>query len=185
VRLAGRVRSPSHRGARPADAEVPLIVASLLLSGPLILDINSRAAIDATGVSLASNTVSSSNVRSSVRERLLAVQAASPSRLQFALDTLATKVLLCQDAGAGAPSAYGVEIARGQGLPVQLDFGGKAQLQTEQVLARREVILAAGVFQTPQLVRGCIARWCFLANTELAHGKYCMCAQAYWTEART
>lgn len=63
-----------------------------------------------------------------------------------------TKILLCQDANLTRPRAYGVEIARGQGLPVQLNFGGKQNLTTEQVLVKREVIVAAGTFQTPQLV---------------------------------
>ena len=134
------------------DLQLPLIFGSLLLSAPLIVDINSRPSIDATGISLASNTITNTNARSSVRQRLLAVKSASPDHLQFAEDTLVTKILLCQDANLTRPRAYGVEIARGQGLPVQLNFGGKQNLTTEQVLVKREVIVAAGTFQTPQLV---------------------------------
>ncbi|KAI0031548.1 hypothetical protein K488DRAFT_51831 [Vararia minispora EC-137] len=134
------------------DLNIPLFFASLILSAPIILDINSRPAIDAVGVSLASNTISSDNVRSSVRDRIIGVRSAVPQRLTLQLDTLATKVLLCQDANVTQPRAYGVEIAEGAGLPVQAGFEGKQTLQTKQVLVKREVIVSAGVFQTPQLL---------------------------------
>ena len=154
LRCAPHLSAPVHPNAAfRTDLQLPVIIGSLLLAGPLILDINSRPSIDATGVSLASNTITGDNTRSSVRDRLLNVQASAPSRLNFQLDTLVTKVLLCQDTNATQPRAYGVEIAPGAGLPVQVGFTGKQNLQTQQVLVKREVIVAAGVFQTPQLVR--------------------------------
>ncbi|TRM64103.1 hypothetical protein BD626DRAFT_265448 [Schizophyllum amplum] len=134
------------------DAQLNNITAGLLSAAPFIPDLNSRASVDATGFSLASNTIDENNARSSVYNRLVAVRDAHPDRLQFAYDTLATKILLCKDCDGEEPRAVGVEIARGQGLPVQSDFHRKRHLKTEKVFARNEVIVAAGTFQTPQLL---------------------------------
>lgn len=67
-------------------------------------------------------------------------------------DSLVTKILLCDD-GDG-PVAYGVEVAEGAALPIASNFNGKADLDTRQIIAKQEVILSAGVFQSPQIV-GC------------------------------
>jgi choline dehydrogenase len=90
--------------------------------------------------------------RSSVHDRLVAVQKSSAEKLEFALDTLATRVLLCEPGTGGTPTAYGVEIARGAALAVASNFNGKLDLETEVITVRHEVIISAGVFQSPQIV---------------------------------
>ncbi|KAF8882009.1 hypothetical protein BD779DRAFT_1408282, partial [Infundibulicybe gibba] len=57
------------------------------------------------------------------------------------LDTLATKILLCEDEG-GNPTAFGVEVAPGAALAVASNFKGKSTLTTRKITARREVILS-------------------------------------------
>ncbi|KAI5828533.1 hypothetical protein K523DRAFT_387842 [Schizophyllum commune Tattone D] len=121
---------------------------------PLIPDINGLSNNDATGVALNPNTIDENNVRSSVYNRLKEVQAAHPDRLHFAFDTLATKVVLCKGQDGTQPKAIGVEVARNAGLPVQSNFHWKRHLKTEKMYAKKEVIVAAGVFQTPQLLSG-------------------------------
>lgn len=134
------------------------IVDSLLTSGPSIPDLNSRASAQAVGPSIGSFTADEVYNRSSIHERLVQVRNSSSGKLQFSLDTLATKVLLCSNTntsdtpGSSVPRAYGVEIAAGAALAVASNFEGKRHLQTQTVLARREIIVAAGVFQSPQIV---------------------------------
>ncbi|KAI5896059.1 alcohol oxidase [Schizophyllum commune H4-8] len=135
------------------DAQLDNITTGLLAAAsPLIPDINSLSNNLATGVGINSNTIDENNVRSSVYNRLKDVQAAHPDRLHFAFDTLATKVVLCQAGNFTQPRAIGVEVARGAGLPVQSGFYRTEDLKTETIYAKREVIVAAGVFQTPQLL---------------------------------
>lgn len=119
--------------------------------GPPIADSNALASDGAEGVTSPSATIDENHIRSSVHERLMAVAQSYSSKLQFATDTLATKVLLCQGAG-GATRAYGVQIAPGAALPVSIPFGGKVSLNVKNVTARHEVIVSAGTFQSPQLV---------------------------------
>ncbi|KAF8598578.1 alcohol oxidase [Ceratobasidium sp. AG-I] len=90
--------------------------------------------------------------RSSVRDHLMNTRAAYSQRLSFATDTLATKILTCADS-TGATRAYGVEAASGEALlPVARRFSGKKTLTTKQYLAKYEVVVSAGTFQTPQLL---------------------------------
>ncbi|KAG6834002.1 hypothetical protein H0H93_012655, partial [Arthromyces matolae] len=121
-----------------------------ILGGLPILDLNSLAGDAASGVALISTTTDEHHQRSSVHERLEAVQQTHPNRLHFSLDTLATKILLC-NSGSGV-SAYGVQIAPGAALPVASNFNGKVNLNVQNVTAKYEVIVSAGVFQSPQLL---------------------------------
>ncbi|KAG9125263.1 hypothetical protein FRC07_008332 [Ceratobasidium sp. 392] len=90
--------------------------------------------------------------RSSVRNHLVDTRASLPNRLQFATDTLATKILTCADS-SGKPRAYGVEAASGESLlPVARRFAGKKTLGKKQYLAKYEVVVSTGTFQTPQLL---------------------------------
>ncbi|KAG9125267.1 hypothetical protein FRC07_008336 [Ceratobasidium sp. 392] len=90
--------------------------------------------------------------RSSVRDHLINTRTSLPQRLQFATDTMATKILTCADA-SGKPRAYGVEAASGTSLlPVARRFSGKKTLQKKQYLAKYEIIVSTGTFQTPQLL---------------------------------
>jgi choline dehydrogenase len=120
--------------------------------GPTIDDLNSAANRGAIGVGTPSYTIDEHHNRSSVHDRLVHVKKSSHGKLRFALDTLATKVLLCETGAGGAPVAYGVEIAPGAALAVASNFKGKSHLKTKTVIVRHEVIISAGVFQSPQLV---------------------------------
>jgi choline dehydrogenase len=114
---------------------------------------NSAANVAAIGIGNPSYTIDENHNRSSVRDRLVHVKKSSHGKLRFALDTLATKVLMCKTGPGGSPIAYGVEIAPGAALAVASNFKGKRHLKTKTVTVRHEVIISAGVFQSPQLVR--------------------------------
>jgi hypothetical protein len=64
-------------------------------------------------------------------------------------NTLATKVLLCKSAKDVV--AYGVSVAPGAKLPIAQGFTGKQKLNETRIIAKMEVIVSAGVFQSPQL----------------------------------
>ncbi|KAJ3746763.1 GMC oxidoreductase-domain-containing protein, partial [Lentinula detonsa] len=135
-----------------ADAQTVAFFATLVAAGlPPIVDLNDLVSDRAIGGTMPSFTTDADHTRSSVRDRLVNVnQSESNPYLQFALDTLATRILLC-NSSSGTPTAYGVEIAPGAALPVASNFQGKAILRTENITVRREVIIFAGVFQSPQL----------------------------------
>ncbi|KAG6861517.1 hypothetical protein C0995_015627 [Termitomyces sp. Mi166 len=127
---------------------------------PVIQDLNTRSADSASGVTNISFTIDEQHIRSSVHERLEAVwksnpRESNPGKLELSLETLATKILLC-NSGSGSGSdvtAYGVQIAPGAALPVAANFKEKDQnLHVTNVTARYEVIISAGVFQSPQLL---------------------------------
>ncbi|KAJ6512633.1 hypothetical protein C8R45DRAFT_890404 [Mycena sanguinolenta] len=136
-----------------ADPQLEDIANTLASSGPIISDINSAANDAASGVGIPSYTIDEHHNRSSVRDHLVRVKDSSGAgKLHFALDTLVTKVLLCESNGSGAPTAYGVEIAPGAALAVAMNFEGKQNLETKTITVRHEVIISAGVFQSPQLL---------------------------------
>ncbi|KAF5389671.1 hypothetical protein D9757_004128 [Collybiopsis confluens] len=133
------------------DAQTAAFLATLTVAVlPPILDLNDLASDQAIGNTMPSFTVGANETRSSIRDRLVGVNQ-STSSLHFALDTLATKILLCQDSD-GSPTAYGLEIAPGAALPVASNFQGKLNLNTQNITVRHEVIISAGVFQSPQLL---------------------------------
>ncbi|KAJ6561810.1 hypothetical protein B0H19DRAFT_1142681 [Mycena capillaripes] len=149
--------NPTSILANPAFADPQLtdIVNTLATSGgPTIDDINSATNDAAIGVGNPTYTVDEHHNRSSIRDHLVKVETFSHGKLQFALDTLATKVLFCETRAGGPPVAYGVEIAPGATLPVASNFKGKRHLKTKLITARHEVIISAGVFQSPQLLSG-------------------------------
>ncbi|KAJ7168657.1 GMC oxidoreductase-domain-containing protein, partial [Mycena filopes] len=135
------------------DAQLADIVNALATSGPAVADINSVANEAAIGVGTPSYTIDEHHNRSSVRDHLVEVELERRGKLHFALDTLATRILLCDAGSGGAPAAYGVEIAPGAALAVASNFEGKERLRTRRIMVRHEVIVSAGVFQSPQLVR--------------------------------
>lgn len=87
------------------------------------------------------------HARIGTRERVLEVAARCPGRLTVRLHALATRVLL--DA---ANRAVGVEYREGERLYRAHAAPSAANGELRQVRAAREVILAGGAFNTPQLL---------------------------------
>ena len=85
--------------------------------------------------------------RVGARERLMDVRKRFPDRLKIELNALATRVLFDDD-----KRAVGVEYLKGERLYQAHARPSDAAGETRQARARREVILAGGVFNTPQLL---------------------------------
>jgi choline dehydrogenase len=134
-----------------SDQQFIDVATSVAISGVQIPDLNNLAGEGVLGVNGPSFTEDGMHKRSAVDKRLLNVQKAT-GKLNFALDTMATKILLCKSV-SGSPKAYGVTIAPGAALPVASNFNGKiANMKLVNVTAKYEVIVSAGTFQSPQLV---------------------------------
>lgn len=86
-------------------------------------------------------------VRVGSRERVLDVAGRFPDRLTVELDALATRVLLDAD-----NRAYGVEYLKGARLYRAHAAPNTAPGKRQEAHAAREVILAGGAFNTPQLL---------------------------------
>ena len=86
-------------------------------------------------------------VRNGTRERLLEVSAQHPDRLRIQTHALVTRVLFDE-----ANRATGVEYLEGERLYRAHVAPSAHPGSTRQVFASREVILAGGVFNTPQLL---------------------------------
>jgi len=87
------------------------------------------------------------HARHGTRERLLDVAQRCPSMLRIELDALATRVLI-----DGQGNACGVEYLKGRHLYRAHASPSAEAGERREVRARREVILAGGAFNTPQLL---------------------------------
>ncbi|KAJ7096894.1 hypothetical protein C8R44DRAFT_812396 [Mycena epipterygia] len=134
------------------DTQFLSVINTIASSGPAIADVNSIANVAAVGVGNPSYTIDNTRNRTSVRSRLTDVQVATKGKLSISYSTLATKIALCTPSGGGLPTAFGVNIAVGGAIAVASNFAGKGKLTTKLVTARHEVIVSAGVFQSPQLL---------------------------------
>ncbi len=85
--------------------------------------------------------------RVGTRERLLSVAARHPDRLRIELHALATRVVFDD-----SNRAVGVEYQKGERLYGAHPASSAAAGETRIARARREVILAGGAFNTPQLL---------------------------------
>lgn len=85
--------------------------------------------------------------RTGARERLLEAAQAHPGRLHIELDALATRVLIDRDG-----RAEGIEYLKGRHLYRAHPSPGTEPGVRRRVRARREVVLAGGAFNTPQLL---------------------------------
>lgn len=87
------------------------------------------------------------NTRIGTRERLLAVQARFPDRLHIECDAHVTQILLDK-----ANRATGVAWRKGEKLYRASPIASQSPGTPHTSLARREIILAGGSFNTPQLL---------------------------------
>jgi choline dehydrogenase len=87
------------------------------------------------------------HARVGARERLLSVAQCHPDRLRIELHALATRVVLDD-----RNRAIGVEYLKGDRLYAADPNARPTGAETRMVRARREVILAGGAFNTPQLL---------------------------------
>ncbi len=87
------------------------------------------------------------HARHGTRERVLDVATRFPDRLKIELDALATKVLFDE-----SNRAVGVEYQKGAKLYRASKDPSKEAGETRQVYISREVILAGGAYNTPQLL---------------------------------
>ncbi|KAJ7860779.1 hypothetical protein B0H13DRAFT_1639275, partial [Mycena leptocephala] len=137
------------------DSQLNDITIGLANHAPNVLDINTHASLSNFTLKSSSNPVNATNERSSVTERLHQLQRDHPRKLTYALGTLATKVSLCQPHGhSQTPRAYGIQVASNVSLPVSDQLAGKVELDFTEYHARHEVIVSAGLFQSPQLLCG-------------------------------
>jgi choline dehydrogenase len=85
--------------------------------------------------------------RMGTRERLLETSRKYPERLKIELDALATKVLFDEHS-----RAIGVEYLKGRNLYSAYGSQSNNSGERKEVYASKEVILAGGAFNTPQLL---------------------------------
>lgn len=112
------------------------------------LDPNDWRVVSEDGIGLRYTPLTTENHRRvGSRERVLAVAKASPDRLQYRLNALATRVLF-DDTGR----AIGVEYLDGEWQYGAHPRPSTRQARTVHVFAAREVVLAGGAFNTPQLL---------------------------------
>ena len=92
-------------------------------------------------------------VRQTVRDRILATAASHPN-LTILTDSLASRILLDEhNTAIGIEYLAGSSLYRASPLTPGTTASGPPAPQTLRVLARREVIISAGTFNSPQLLK--------------------------------
>jgi choline dehydrogenase len=109
-------------------------------------DIRNRAAFE--GVTTTIPLATAYGKRNGTRELIRAVETMYPDRLTIRMDTLATRVILDSER-----RAVGVECRKGKNLyRADPNATEGPKYETKQYRCTREVILAGGTFNTPQLL---------------------------------
>src|SRR6185369_3488490 len=112
------------------------------------LDPNDWRLVERNMIGLRYVPLSTSNhARMGTRERVLEIACKYPDRLRIELNALATRVLFDD-----RNRAIGVEYQKGERLYGAHPSASSAAGETRTASARREVILAGGAFNTPQLL---------------------------------
>lgn len=140
---------PQHMDVATAGVETP---PEVLKSNP-ILDVNHPSvAAGATGYFHTPMNILDKK-RVGIREHLVAVQATHGDKLEIITNALATQVVFEEQ--HGAQRAVGVEYMHGGGQSYKAHKFSKNAPRGEKraLFARREVILAGGAFNTPQLLK--------------------------------
>ncbi len=110
-------------------------------------DPNDWRFVEATGSGIRYTPLTTrDHARMGTRERILAVQQRYPERLRIETDALATRVLFEGTRAIGVEYLKGERLYRAHGRPS--DAPGERRIAR----ASREVVLAGGVFNTPQLL---------------------------------
>ncbi|HYI40962.1 MAG TPA: GMC family oxidoreductase [Allosphingosinicella sp.] len=142
------MRETIEKGAWAASRDIsgPWQAFKRLLRGKL--DPNDRSMNGKAGLCYAP-LATDDHCRFGTRERLRAVEDGAGGRLRIELHALVTRILFAPDGGAA-----GVEYRRGRHLYRASPLSGDSAEggETVSIRARREVILAAGAFNTPQLL---------------------------------
>jgi len=113
-----------------------------------LFDPNDRRAVDEDAIGARYTPLTTDNhQRVGARERLLSVAMRHPDRLRIELNALVTRVILDD-----RNRATGVEYLKGERLYAAHPNASTAAGETRTVAARREVILAGGAFNSPQLL---------------------------------
>jgi choline dehydrogenase len=113
-----------------------------------LFDPNDRRSVDRDEIGARYTPLTTNNhQRVGARERLLAVAQRFPDRLRIELHALATRVVFDE-----RNRAVGVEYQKGERLYAAHPGASTAAADTRIARARREVIVAGGVFNTPQLL---------------------------------
>lgn len=141
------MRDMLEKGARAASRSIsgPIEALKRLVRGKL--DPNDESMNGREGLCYAP-LATDDHCRFGTRERVLEAEGKSRGRLKIELHALVTRLLFAPDGGAA-----GVEYRKGRHLyrasPLS---GGAGEGEPRTLKARREVILAAGAFNTPQLL---------------------------------
>jgi len=129
-----------------ADAQVRRVIAQSV--GNTLKDPNDWRIVERDEIGARySPLTTDKHQRVGTRERLLSVTKRYPDRLRIELHTLATRVVFDD-----SNRAIGVEYQKGERLYAAHPAASSAAAETRIARARREVILAGGAFNTPQLL---------------------------------
>ena len=144
------------------QAAAPIIDSSLAVQGSsdgLIRDINSEFPESKPGAYRPAVIMSKAGRRSSTRDYLVATSNARDEHgnkkypLTISTHSLATRVIFDKSKHGGKPKAVGVEVLQGQSLyKADPRSTTKNTGIKKEVYASKEVIVACGVFNTPQLL---------------------------------